>query len=101
MMTTKRIEGAIMAKRKRPTEVELIRQEASARDQIGLTAAHAGDENGVRRFAYLMESEVGSIAFFSKQPEPVKIRLRVLQDTLRDLKNFMDGRLSVSPKAKR
>lgn len=76
------------------SEQQMQRREASIREHMGLDIAHAGDESGVRRFAYLMETEVGSLAFFTGLPQPVKGRLRILGEHLRDLKNFMDGRVS-------
>lgn len=83
------------------SEVGMQQREASVRDQLGLAAAMSGDEEGIRRFAHLMSAEVSHIEFFSSLPIPIKGRLRMISDNLRDLKNFMDGRESVAAKPKK
>lgn len=84
--------------KRKPSEIEMQQREASAREQLGLAAAMNGDEEGIRRFAHLMSAEVSHVEFFSSLPIPIKGRLRMIADNLRDLKNFMDGRESVTAK---
>lgn len=86
---------------KRQPERVLEARELTARNAIGLEDAMRGDEEGVRRLAFFLEAEIGSLAFFSTLPEPVKDRMRQLRAELRDLKHFMDGRATALPKPKK
>jgi hypothetical protein len=87
-------------KKRQLSELALQQREASVRDQLGFAAAMRGDEEGVRRFAHLLHSEISHVEFFSGLPGPIKGRLRGIADGLRDLKSFMDGRQSVTTKSK-
>ena len=86
-----------MAKQK--SERVLVAREQSMRATLGLDAAQAGDETGVRKFARFMAGEALSLQF-SPLATPIKLRIASVERELRELGVFMDGRLSVQQQKK-